>query len=181
MCDVDMHPSVLPQNSYSLFFCTLPLLVCPRLPHRLRYLSSLFEEFEGCGSGCSVGLMNGAVSDVQPPQGAKRDSYLVTEQDTSLFFYCFQTAQREIKPSLGNRNRKEDPDTGNSLWILTVYTYIQRCWNILICSCPFHSYARSYFLKMELEKKYVVMYYLRKSGLFFTIHISCSKGCSDSV
>ncbi len=52
--------------------------------------------------------MNGAVSDVQPPQGAKRDSYLVTEQDTSLFFYCFQTAQREIKLSLGNGNRKRE-------------------------------------------------------------------------
>lgn len=107
------------------FLCSLALLICPGLSQRLRYLSSLLEEFEGCGSGCGVGLMNGPVSDVQPPRGAKRDSYLVTEQDTSLFFYCFQTAQREIKPSLANRNRKkEEAETGNSIWILTVYTYI---------------------------------------------------------
>jgi len=120
---------------------SLSLLVCPRLPHRLRYLSSLFWEFEGCGSVCSVGLMNGAVSDVKPPQGAERDSYLVTEQDTSLFFYCFQTAQREIKPSLGNRNRKEgnilqEIDSG-SLTVCTLYMHtVHTCWNILMCGLP---------------------------------------------
>lgn len=74
---------------------------CPLPLYRqkwVRYLSSLFLEVWG---PC-VDLINGAGSDVQPPQVGKRDSYLVAEQDTSLFFYCFQTTWRGIKQSRGN-------------------------------------------------------------------------------
>lgn len=133
--------------------------------------------------------MNGAVSDVQPPQGAERDSYLVTEQDTSLFFYCFQTAQREIKPSLGNGmkekgeylagSRREPQIAPGST--LSIHTYRKKhvvySYTACVCHKLFAVWKRvqspavsnSFLLKTELEKNRICF-----SILYVTVRIEKS-------